>query len=85
MIVVALRDSLARAEMAEQAEGSLLEQAQHIRRTLGDLAAELHAENLPPYLRPPEDLPDTDTIRESMCELVPPLSATIIADREDRF
>ncbi len=40
---------------------------------------------LPLHLRPREDLPDPDTLRQSMPELVPPLSATIIADREDRF
>jgi len=85
MIVAALRDALARAEVAEEMEGSLLERVRHIRRTLGDLVVELETRDLPPHLRPREDLPDTDTIRQSMPELVPPLSATIIADRQERF
>lgn len=85
LIVAALSEALARGEVADQAEGSLLEQVQHVRRTLGDLAVELDLQHVPPYLRPSEDLPDTDTLRRSMPALIPPLSATISADREDRF
>lgn len=85
LIVAALTDTLAQAEVAEQMEGSLLERVRHIRRTLGDLAVELDVRDLPPHLRPRQDMPDTDAIRQSMPELVPPLSATIIADREERF
>lgn len=85
LIVAALSAALARSEVADQAEGSLLEQVEHVRRTLGDLAVELDLRHVPPYLRPSEDLPDTDTLRRSMPSLVPPLSATMSADREDRF
>ena len=84
LIVAALSDALARAEVADESEGSLLEQVQHLRRALGDLVVEVDVSHLSPQLRPREDLPDTDTLRRSMPELVPPLSATIISDREDR-
>ena len=85
VIVAALSEALARAEGARQAESPLLEQVQHVRRALGDLAVEVDASHLPPQLHPRDDLPDTDALRRSMPELVPPLSATISADREDRF
>ena len=85
LIVAALSEALVRGEVAGQTESSPLEQAQHVRRALGELAAEVDASHLPPHLRPSEDLPDTDTLRQSMPELVPPLSATISADRDDRF
>ena len=85
VIVAALSEALARGEGARQAESPLLEQVQHVRRALGDLAVEVDARQLPPHLRPREDLPDTDTLRQSMPELIPPLSATISADREDRI
>lgn len=84
VIVAALRDALSRAEEAEGVEGAPLERVQHIRRILGDLAIELDVRGLPPHLRPRDDLPDTDTLRRSMPDLIPPVSATIVADREDR-
>lgn len=84
LVVAALSETLARGEVAGEAEGSLLEQVQHVRLALGDLAVEVDASHLPPYLRPSEDLPDTDALRQSMPQLIPPLSATISADREDR-
>jgi hypothetical protein len=71
--------------MAEQQGNSLLEQVQQVRRALGGLAVEVDASHLPPHLRPSEDLPDTDILRRSMPKLHPPLSATICADRKDRF
>ena len=36
----------------------------------------------PPYLRPAKDLPDTDTLRESLPVFNPPLSRAIIEERE---
>ncbi len=84
LIIAALSDALARDAVEEQAKDPLLEQVQHIRRALGELAVELDTSYLPPHLRPREDVPDADTLRQSMPELVPPLSATIISDREDR-
>lgn len=85
LIVDALCDALARDAVEVQAKDPLLEQVQNIRRALGDLAFELDTSCLPPHLRPGEDLPDADTLRQSMPTLVPPLSTTIIADREDLF
>jgi hypothetical protein len=85
LIVAALSEALARGEMADESEGSLLEQVQHVRRALSDLVVEVDVGHLPPHLRPGDDLPDTDTLRQSMPALVPPLSATISADREDRI
>ena len=85
LIIAALSQALARDAVASEAENPLFEQVRHIQRALGDLAVELDTSYLPPHLRPREDLPDPDTLRESMPELAPALSATIIADREDRF
>lgn len=85
VIVAALSDALVRGDVAEHPESSLLEQVQHVQWALADLAVQLDVRHLPPDLRPSEDLPDTDTLRQSMPELMPPLSATISADREDRF
>jgi hypothetical protein len=84
LIVAALSEALARGEVAGQEEGALLEQVQHVRRALGDLAVELDLRHVPLPLRPSEDLPDSDTVRQSMPQLIPPLSATISVDREDR-
>src|SRR5439155_26760397 len=85
VIVDALSEALARGEGARQDESPLLEQVQHVRWALSDLAIEVDTRLMPPNLRPSEDLPDTDTLRQSMPALVPPLSATISADREDRL
>lgn len=85
LIVAALSEALARGEMADESEGSLLEQVQHVRRALGDLVVEVDVSHLPPDLRPSEELPDTDTLRQAMPELIPPLSTTISTDRDDRF
>ena len=83
LIITTLSDALARDAAASQAVDPLFEQAQHVRRALGDLAIELDLNHLPPHLRPREDLPSSDALRRSMPQLVPPLSATIIADRDD--
>lgn len=85
VIVAALSEALARGTGAQRAESPLLEQVQHVRRALGDLVVEVDVSHLPPRLRPRDDLPDTDILRQSMPKLVPPLSATLSADREDRF
>jgi uncharacterized protein (DUF1778 family) len=85
LIVAALSQALAWDELIDQEEGSVREQVQHVRWALGELAVEMETPRLPPDLRPSEDLPDTDTLRRSMPELVPPLSVTIRADREDRI
>lgn len=81
-IVAALHEALSRAD--RDGGDDAVEQLRHIRMALGDLVVELDESQLPPELRPSEDLPDTDALRESMPRLDPPLSATIIADREDR-
>ncbi len=84
MIVAALGEALAGGEGAGQAQSPLLEQVQHVRRVLGDLAVELDLRPVPPHLRPSEELPDTNTLRESMPALTPPLLATIGLSRADR-
>ncbi len=83
-IVAALHDALSRTAHDGSSGDALLEQVQHVRVALGDVIVELDESALPPALRPGDDLPDADTLRQSMPHLVPPLSATIIAEREDR-
>jgi hypothetical protein len=83
-IVSTLHEALAHTER-DAADDGPAEQVRLIRMALGDLVVELDETELPPELRPSEDLPDTDALRESMPRLDPPLSATVIADREDRI
>jgi hypothetical protein len=80
-IVSTLHEALARAAPATDDRAEAL---RHIRMALGDLVVALDDAELPPELRPADDLPDVDTLRESMPRLDPPLSRTIIDDRADR-
>jgi hypothetical protein len=83
-VVAAVRDALERGAVEEMAD-PVREQVRYIREALGDLVVELDVASLPPQLRPNEDLPDSDALRETMPQLVPPLSATIVDDRQDRL
>lgn len=83
LIVSTLDEAVPNGEEAVRFNRSLWEQLQQTRRALGDLAVDVDM-NLAPHLWPTADLPDTDTLRESMPRLVPPFSATIIAERDDR-
>ena len=85
LAIATLSHALAQGNADGEAEDRLFKQVQQIRSVLGGLAVELDANALPAELRPGGDLPDVDTIRQSIPELAPPLSVTIIADREDRF
>jgi hypothetical protein len=82
-IVSALHQALARSARDDVDERT--EELRHIRLALGDLLIELDESELPPELRPGDDLPDRDAYRESLPRLDPPLSRTIIDDREDQF
>jgi hypothetical protein len=82
-IVAAVGDALVQDE-AGPVDSPLDEQARHVRRVLGELAVELEVSHLPARLRPSGALPATDSLRESMPALVPHLSATISADRDER-
>lgn len=85
LIVAALSAGAVREDEADKAGSALAGQVQHIRAALGDLAVELDASRLPPHLRPGGDLPDRSAFVRSLPALRPPLSATILADREDRL
>ncbi|HEY3117678.1 MAG TPA: hypothetical protein VGK54_13125 [Chloroflexota bacterium] len=85
LIVATLIDSLTRGDTTEQPGDAREEQARLIERILGDLAVSLDVSNLPLNIQPSVDLPNTDTLRQSLPELSPPLSTTIIANREDRL
>lgn len=85
LIVDALRASLGPSPDATEAENPLIEQVRQIRRALGEMAVTLDTSHLAPDLQPRDDLPTADVLGRSMPELDPPLSATIIADREDRL
>jgi hypothetical protein len=82
-IVSTLHEALARSEPEDTDDQTV--ELRHIRMALGDLVVELDASELPPELRPSDDLPDRDAYRESLPRLDPPLSRTIIEGREDRF
>ena len=55
-----------------------------IREALGDLVVEFTAEDLAPMLTHPLGSLDAEAIYNSMPRLDPPLSQTIIDEREDR-
>ncbi|CAA9281498.1 MAG: hypothetical protein AVDCRST_MAG77-3884 [uncultured Chloroflexi bacterium] len=84
-IVSMLHETLARLDGRTEAgmEGRAA-QLQRVRTALGELVVELDEAELLPELRPGARPQDTDALRTSMLCLDPPLSATIIADREDR-
>lgn len=84
-IVATLSDSLGHGDDADDEHGLLQEQVQHVRTALGDLTVELDPEGFPAHLRPAAGLPDREAFMRSLPRLDPPLSATIIADRDDRF
>ena len=84
LIVSTLDEAVPMGKGAVRPNDSLREQVQQVRRALGDLAVDVDVNRFPPHLWPAADLPDTDTHRHSMPCLVPPLSATIIAVRDDR-
>lgn len=69
----------------EGEKSALQEEMKHIRAALGDLVVDLDVNRFPLHLRPSDALPDRDTYRRSLPRLTPPLSATIIEDRADRF
>jgi hypothetical protein len=85
VIVDALDQAIAREEGNDRSEGSLQQQVQQVRRALGEAVVEVDVKQFPSQLRPPLDLPDTETLRQAMPQLAPPMSATIIADRADRI
>ncbi|MDA8217497.1 MAG: toxin-antitoxin system HicB family antitoxin [Dehalococcoidales bacterium] len=85
LIVATLHDAAAEHDSGGEGEDPLAEQVQHIRAALSDMAVELDTGRLPPHLRPGDDLPDRETYRRSLPQIQPSLSATIIADREDRL
>ncbi|MPZ15450.1 MAG: hypothetical protein GEU73_13690 [Chloroflexi bacterium] len=85
LIIAAVSEALTRTEGAEESGNSLREQLQQVRLALSDVTVELDPRQAPPHLRPSEDLPDTDTLTQSMPELIPPLSATVSAGRKDRL
>jgi len=85
VVVDALNDALARGEPAGRDGLPLDEQVRRVRAALGDLVIELDLDRFPPELRPGPDLPGRDALRARLPRLDPPMSRTIIEDREDRF
>jgi hypothetical protein len=67
------------------ARGSLPEYVARIRAALGDLTVEVDDGDFPAARRIGDQLPDRTAFRETLPTLDPPLSATIIAEREDRL
>ena len=84
LIVATLSEALMGDDLVGKDESPLMEQVQHIRTALSGLAVDLDANQLPPHLRPGDELPDRAAFQQSLPTLDPPISATIIADREDR-
>lgn len=83
LIMRSLDETLAGQEENAEEESPLMEQVRHLRTALSDIVVELDTDRLPPHLRPGEDLPDCTAFARSLPNLDPPLSATIVADREE--
>lgn len=85
LIISALSETLSRDAEPEGPEDTLLGQVRHLGRTLGDLTTEIDDREITSMQGQGDDAPDTNTLRESMPRLNSPLSATIRADRDERF
>jgi hypothetical protein len=85
LAVAALRDGLARQEAERSAERSLSEQVRRLRSVLGDLVVDIDVNQFPAAVRPNAQMPDRDDLFNSLPRLNPPLSATVIEEREDRI
>ena len=65
--------------------GPSVEQVAAVREALGNLAVTLDTRRLARGLGLASKVSDREAFRDSLPALLPPLSATIIAEREDRF
>jgi hypothetical protein len=83
-VVAVISDALAREGAAEHL-GERDEQVRYIRVALGDLTVEWDDSGLPSELRPSARPLDRDAFLRSLPRLTPPLSATIVEERDDRF
>ncbi|TAK35404.1 MAG: toxin-antitoxin system HicB family antitoxin [Chloroflexota bacterium] len=84
LIVAAVSQSLGQSELSTTEQGSLVEQAQSLRRALDDLVVELDATQ---YLQGicPVELPSREELVRTLPRLNPPLSATVIEERQERM
>jgi hypothetical protein len=83
-VVAVISDALGREGAAERI-GEKDEQVRHIRAALGDLTVDWDDSGLPAELRPSVRSLDPNAFLVSLPRLTPPLSATIIEERDDRF
>jgi plasmid stability protein len=72
-------------ESERQDETPLQRERRRIREALGDLVVDFRPEDFAPFFHPLPDDFDRDAFFNSLPRLDPPLSQTIIEDREDRF
>lgn len=83
-LIAGLRHALRREHAAEPPLDDREAERQRIREIMGDLLAPpVNYDNWPEHLRPHPDLPDRDALRARMPVLDPPLSETVIEERNE--
>lgn len=83
VIVATLRSALTCDKVDEPAP-PLLQQTQVVRTALADLTVDVDPAWFATEFRPGEGVPTRDELVQSLPRLTPSLSATVIAEREDR-
>jgi plasmid stability protein len=84
-IVDILSDAMGPERTDAQAETPLDAERRRIREALGDLVVDFHPEDFGALFHPLPDDFDREAFFQSLPRLDPPLSRTIIEDREDRI
>lgn len=84
-IVDALSDQLRQCSEEDSEETPQEKERRRIREALGDLVVDFRPEDYAPLFRPLPKNFDREALFRSMPRLDPPLSQTIIEDREERF
>lgn len=84
LIVTTLSQAISRREVTSEPSEAVREETRRIREALGDLVVD-NPEEWVPEIEEEIDFPDRQTDLDFMPKLDPPLSATLIEDRDDRI
>ena len=82
--IVAILNAALGCEDDHSEETPLERERSRVREASGDLVVEIDPAEFAPYLNHGGELPDRQALFDSMARLDPPLSRSVIEDREDR-
>jgi hypothetical protein len=85
VIVQAVASALRSGPQDESNQGERQVRIERLRAALGDMVVSIDLSDFPEQVRPNPQMPDRDVLFHSLPVLSPPLSQTIIGEREDRF